>query len=427
MSHEAVTWAMDDAPMLLTEKGKPDTTARNVLQVLAEHADKRGRNARPSVVKLRYRSGYERRTVQRALRRLEEAGLITATGRHHETTVYALALHLSRPAADWAELLKEEAADKEAAKERQRKARAKRAAAAAVTHSDTVTVTDLGDVTQDGVTHSEDARHAVQERDVTQSECGRHALNAAVTVNEPSPQPSFQPPAPSGDGRQASTGSGGASASGSAAAATAQAAADDQEETQAAATGVVIALLPARLRDQLPNPVPRAVQDAIRTELTRGLTPEQLVERTGRRWWNHGYEADAESAEGPGILRPVGVAIALVRRGNCTSSRCDDGRDLDTADRCRTCEREAADRKRRQEAAQQPRQATILMSVPSRAADPAPTAHTPAPRSSERTELRDCEGPCGRPRRTVPAPAPAGMCLPCRTATGETGDQAANA
>ncbi|MFB7496031.1 helix-turn-helix domain-containing protein [Streptomyces sp. NPDC056161] len=406
--------------MLRTEKGRPDTTARGVLQVLAEHADKRGRNARPSVVKLRYRTGYDRRTVQRALRRLEDAGLIKATGVHHDNTVYALALHLQRPAADWTELLEEEDRQKKAAKDRQRKARARRAAAAAVTHSDDVTVTDSDDVTEDGVTDSDDARHASEMRDVTQSECGRHALSAAVTVSDPSLQPSgtFD------DGRRPTTGSGTALEGGSAAAAEADPA---DEEVEAAAIGAVIGLLPRRLRDQLPNPVPKAVTNEIRKELARGLTADQLVARVERRWWNHGYEADAESVDGPGILRPVGVAVALVRRGNCPSSRCDDGRDLDTGDRCRTCEREAEDRKQRREAAQQPRQAAILMSVPSGPAEPSPQAQTPAQRSSERTEIRDCEGPCGRVFRTVPAPAPAGMCLRCRREAEAAARQAVNA
>ncbi|MCC9686931.1 helix-turn-helix domain-containing protein [Streptomyces sp. MNU103] len=422
MSHEAVTWAMDDAPMLRTDKGKPDTTARNVLQVLAEHADKHGHNARPSVMRIRYRTGYERRTVQRALRRLEEAGLIKATGRHGDVTVYALALHAKRPESDWTELLEEEARDKEAAKERQRRARARRAAAA-VTHSDDVTVTHSDDVTGQDVTHSEDECHALEERDVTHSESGRHALNAAVTVLEPSSQPSGT----CGDGRQASTGSGGASAGGSAAAAKADPAQDEEDEVRAAAVGAVIGLLPRRLRDQLPNPVPRAVQDAVRKELARGLTPDQLVARVDRRWWNHGYEADAESLEGPGILRPVGVAVALVRRGNCASSRCDDGTDLDTGVRCRTCEREAEDRQARREAAQQPVQAAFLMPVPSGPAEPAPQPQTAAQRSSARTQVRDCEGPCGRAFRTVPAPAPAGMCRDCRQDAARTAHQAVNA
>lgn len=408
MSHEAVTWAMDNAPMLRTEKDKPDTTARHVLQVLAEHADKHGRNARPSVPKIQHRTGFERRTVQRALRRLEEAGLIKATGRHQDVTVYALALHLQRPASDWTDLLEEEARDKEAAKERQRRARARRAA---VTESNTVTVTHSDDVTDGGVTDSDDVSHAVEVRDVTHSESVCHALNAAVTVSEPS----TEPPNAFGDGRRPTTGSGGAPEGGSAAAPTDNPAQEDEdEEIRAAATAAVIGLLPPRLRDQLPNPVPRAVTDAIRKELARGLTADQLVERTGRRWWNHGYEADAESADGPGLLRPVGVAIALVRRGNCASARCDDGKDLDTGARCRTCEREAEDRKERREAARRPVQATFLVPVPSGPAEPAPQPETAAPRFG-RTEIRDCEGPCGRVFRTVPAPAPAGMCRRCRT------------
>lgn len=421
MSHEAVTWAMDDAPMLRTAKGKPDTTARTVLQVLAEHASKHGHNARPSVTKIRYRTGYERRTVQRALRRLEDAGLIKATGTHGDVTVYSLALHVKRPASDWTELLAEEELDKEAAKERQRKARARRAAA--VTDSDTVTVTDSDDVTEGGVTDSDDESHASEVRDVTHSECGCHALSAAVTVSEPSSQPCGT----SGDGRRPTTGSEGAGAGGSAAAAKANPA-QEREEVPAAAIALVIGLLPRRLRDQLPNPVPRAVQDAVRAELARGLTVDQLVARVERRWWNHGYEHAAESAEGPGILRPVGVAVALVRRGNCASARCDDGRDLDTHDRCRTCEREAEDRKAVREAAQRPVQGAILVPVPSGPAEPAEQPHTPAQRSSERREIRDCDGPtCDRVFRTVPAPAPAGLCFWCRQDAEAAAQQAVNA
>ena len=62
----AVTWAMDHAPMPRTEKGKPDTTARHVLQALAEHASPTGTDAHPSVLRIQYRTGYDRTTVQRA-------------------------------------------------------------------------------------------------------------------------------------------------------------------------------------------------------------------------------------------------------------------------------------------------------------------------------------------------------------------------
>jgi DNA-binding transcriptional ArsR family regulator len=104
VSHQAVTWAMDDAPMLLTDKGKPDTTARHVLQVLAERADVDGRNSYPSVLDVQYRAGYDERTVRRALRRLEQGGLITAEGSRYGCTNWALALGLKRPVSDLVDL-----------------------------------------------------------------------------------------------------------------------------------------------------------------------------------------------------------------------------------------------------------------------------------------------------------------------------------
>lgn len=173
MSTEAVTWAMDDAPMLLTDKGKPDTTARNVLQVLGEHAHKDGGGAHPSVLRIQYRTGFDRRTVQRALKRLETGGLIRATGQVNGRTVWALSLHLKRPASDWSDLERGEEEERRAAAERQRRSRAKR-----VTHSASVTVT-----------HSDDVSHALQMRNVTHSASARHALNAALTTNQPSEQP----------------------------------------------------------------------------------------------------------------------------------------------------------------------------------------------------------------------------------------------
>lgn len=184
MSIEAVTWAMDDAPMLLTDKGKPDTTARGVLQALAEHAHKDGGGAHPSVLRLQYRTGYDRRTVQRALRRLEVGSLIVATGETNGRTIWKLALHLKRPESDWSDLERLEEDERKAAAERKRRSRSKQ-----VTHSASVTVTDSASVTDGGVTHSASGGHALEMRDVTHSASGRHALNAALTTNEPSVQP----------------------------------------------------------------------------------------------------------------------------------------------------------------------------------------------------------------------------------------------
>ncbi|NUP24133.1 MAG: helix-turn-helix domain-containing protein [Streptomyces sp.] len=189
MSNEAVKWAMDDAPMLLTDKGRPDTTARHVLQALAEHAHKDGTNAHPSVRRLQYRTGYDERTVRRALRRLEGGNLIKADGTVRSCTRWTLALHLVRPESDWTDLEVAEELFRAAAAERKRRSRAK-----AVTHSASVTVTHSDDVTGEmshtlrpAVTHSE----CVTEGDVTHSASGRHALSAPRTIrNHPTTEPS---------------------------------------------------------------------------------------------------------------------------------------------------------------------------------------------------------------------------------------------
>ncbi|WP_139118541.1 hypothetical protein [Streptomyces althioticus] len=143
-----------------------------------------------------------------------------------------------------------------------------------------------------------------------------------------------------GDGRRPTTGGGGLRSSGVAAQPE-----DVHEQVSAAAVGLVVGLLPPPLRSALPERVPRAVTDAIGAELRRGLTTEQLVARAEQRWNLHGYALHADTEYGgAGLQRPVGVAVALVRRGDCTHPRCNDGTDLDTGEACRTCERDREDR-----------------------------------------------------------------------------------
>lgn len=174
MSNEAVTWAMDHAPMLRTDKGKPDTTARHVLQALAEHARPDGTNAHPSVLRMQYRTGYDRSTVQRALRRLETGGLIAKDGTIDGRTRYKLAMNLRRPESDWTDLEREEDDFRAAAAERKRRSREK-----GVTHATPVTVTHAESVT---VTHAESVT-----ADVTHGTPSRHALNAQPSRTERSP------------------------------------------------------------------------------------------------------------------------------------------------------------------------------------------------------------------------------------------------
>ncbi|MEU1043899.1 helix-turn-helix domain-containing protein [Streptomyces sp. NPDC005897] len=166
MSTEAVTWAMDHAPMPRTEKGKPDTTARHILQVLAEHASPTGTGAHPSVLRIQYRTGYDRTTVQRALRRLEKGGLIAKDGTVESRTRWKLAMDLRRPTTDWSDLEREEDEFRAAAAERKRRSRSKgvtHAESVTVTDSEGVTVTDGESVTAD-VTHSTPSRHALKVR-----------------------------------------------------------------------------------------------------------------------------------------------------------------------------------------------------------------------------------------------------------------------
>jgi len=165
---------MDHAPMPRTEKGKPDTTARHVLQVLAEHASPAGTDAHPSVLRIQYRTGYDRATIQRALRRLEKADLIFRDGVREGRTRYRLAMEVYRPTADWGDLEREEDDFRAAAAERKRRSRSK-----TVTHAESVTVTDGKDVT---VTHAESAT-----ADVTHAESGRHALKVRSSRTERSP------------------------------------------------------------------------------------------------------------------------------------------------------------------------------------------------------------------------------------------------
>jgi hypothetical protein len=197
VSIEAVKWALDDAPMLRTDAKKPDTTARAVLVALAERAYADGSNAYPSLFEIRWRTGYDRATVQRALRRLEVGGLIVSEGpSKHDTTKYRLVMSCRRPESDKQELKDKDEHERNEAAKRQAKVRNKKE----VTDAKSVTVTDAESVTG-SVTDAESERHGFKSRDVTDAESERHGRNAARTVmGEPSygtvlePPPSETPP-----------------------------------------------------------------------------------------------------------------------------------------------------------------------------------------------------------------------------------------
>ncbi|MFG3173699.1 helix-turn-helix domain-containing protein [[Kitasatospora] papulosa] len=198
MSTEAVDWAMDKAPMPRTEKGKADTTARHVLQVLAEHASPTGSNAHPSVLRIQFRTGYDRTTVQRAERRLERAGLIRRDGTVEGRTKWQLAMELVRPASDWSDLEREEDDFRAAAAERKRRSRSKGvtdAKSVTVTDSKGVTVTDAESVTGD-VTDGTPSRHALKVRSSRTERRPNHQQPSDNQLHKDSSSPAAQEDAP---------------------------------------------------------------------------------------------------------------------------------------------------------------------------------------------------------------------------------------
>lgn len=113
---------------------------------------------------------------------------------------------------------------------------------------------------------------------------------------------------------------------------------------QAAAVRAVEGAFPEELRELLPKYRPEVLRDAILQAL-ESRTTEQLAERVRRRWWAHGYAADA-MPEGKGIGSPVGVAVGLVRPStDCPDPMCEDGTTVDTGAACRACAERRAGRK----------------------------------------------------------------------------------
>lgn len=100
MSNKARDWAAHYAPMLTTEKGKPDTTARAILVELADHASDQGTNCYPGPAHIEWATGFDQATIKRALLRLERGGLIARDGMKHGNQGYKLAMEQQRPSTD---------------------------------------------------------------------------------------------------------------------------------------------------------------------------------------------------------------------------------------------------------------------------------------------------------------------------------------
>lgn len=181
MSYKAVRWAMYDAPMLLTAAGRPDTASRAVLIARAERADEYGRNTYAGPADLMKSIGYDERTIQRADRRLEEAGLLIRDGFSHVGTV-RWRLAMDRKLSDDEKATPDPRIDhrREADKIRQQRARDRRKA----------TVSIESDVsTKNPVTDSASVTSRISNPDVTDSVSGRHGRSAPQTTNEPPREP----------------------------------------------------------------------------------------------------------------------------------------------------------------------------------------------------------------------------------------------
>ena len=186
MSYEAVQWALYDAPMPLMPSGKPDVAARFVLVARAERADKHGRNTFAGTADLIRATGYDERTIERAERRLEEAGLLIRAGRSRLGTVL-WHLDMSQKKADDNQSIADARIEKrrKADAARQQRARERRKAvedaARAVLESAQSIEPDVSNKIR--VTDSASVSHAFEIRDVTDSASGRHGRSAPQTLS----------------------------------------------------------------------------------------------------------------------------------------------------------------------------------------------------------------------------------------------------
>jgi hypothetical protein len=181
MSYEAVRWALYDAPMLRTPSGEPDTTARLVLVARAERADKKGRDTYAGPADVAAATGYDERTVKRADRRLEKAGLMIRDGySRHGTTRWHLDMDQTQSDAEPSPVDERTERQRKANAERQRRFQERRRAAAGAGQS------IEGDVsTKIGITLSNAVSNGVQDRDVTPFNAVTNGLGAPQTTHEP--------------------------------------------------------------------------------------------------------------------------------------------------------------------------------------------------------------------------------------------------
>lgn len=213
-----------------------------------------------------------------------------------------------------------------------------------------------------------------------------------------------------GDGRRPTTGSTGPGGSGCAAT-------EDEdppvERVKPAVLGAVLRGIPRMLADRLEQDWPRGLPTSVNTAISQALaeemrSPEQLVERMGRRWVAFGYEVATYDSAGEGVRSPLGVLEELLSPSKCWGNNpfCEDGTDLATGAECPRCAEARADKRAVDDKAR-----------------PHPQHEPPVPRP--RRPARAQPKPpytCIRcDRRAFREEEPTGLCRPCQREVAEEG------
>jgi hypothetical protein len=175
MSYEAVQWALYKAPLLLMPGGGPDIAAKLVLIFRAERASKDGKGTYAAHAEIKRATGYDVRTIQRAERRLEKAGLMIRRGVSHlGTPRWDLDLTVESTAgADY--VAERDARRREQTAERVRRHRAKQGGPDIETDVSISPPVTTPDVVSNGT----------EERYVTTPDVVCNAPHATRTTNEP--------------------------------------------------------------------------------------------------------------------------------------------------------------------------------------------------------------------------------------------------
>lgn len=190
----AIRWAKT-VPPVRRKDGKPDSVAQHVLLVLATFADKEGR-ARPGLSTLASETYLADDTVEKALERLVEHGVIARGGSFNGTTVWSLNLSIGPDSGVASELSERREQARLKRNERQRRFRERRHVTVSddvtgdgpedryVTVPDTVTGRESNGVAGRHVTVPEGVSNGVGHRHVTVSTSSSPQVAPAVTANE---------------------------------------------------------------------------------------------------------------------------------------------------------------------------------------------------------------------------------------------------